>query len=159
VTRGRDLLVSSGRQPSWRRVHTEPRPYGNVGSATVELVILTPVVMLFVLFVAAIGRFEIVRSQVTGVARDAAEAAAVAPDALAALQAASAAAPPVVVSGSACRHLIVDTDLGAFRPGGSVTVTVRCTVPFADLAVPGLPGSAPVSSTVVAPIDTFRGVG
>lgn len=139
---------------------TERRRYGNFGSATVELVILTPVVMLFVLFVVAIGRFEIVRSQVTGVARDAVEAAAVAPDALAALQAASAAAPPVAAGGgSPCRHLVVHTDVAAFRPGGSVTVTVRCAVPFADLAVPGLPGLAPVSSTVVAPIDTFRGVG
>lgn len=127
------------------------------GSATVELVVLVPVVIVFVCFVAALGRYEVVRAQVTGAARAGAEAAA---EALTAREASAAAlqAAPVAVeaAGTACRDLTVSTGTATFEPGGSVTVTVRCMVPLSDLAVPGLPGSATTTSTVRAPIDTYR---
>ncbi|MDA8072947.1 MAG: pilus assembly protein [Actinomycetota bacterium] len=127
------------------------------GSATVELLVLVPVVVVFASFVVALGRYEVVRAEVAGAARAGAEAAAEAPTPYAASAAARQAAPAAVdAAGGACRHLAVSTDVGAFDPGGSVTVTVRCTVPLADLAVPGLPGSASTTSTVRAPIDTYR---
>ncbi len=129
------------------------------GSATVELVVLAPVVIVFVLFVVALGRYETVRAQVVGAARAGAEAAAEAGDGTAAAAAAASAAVPVAAGAApACRHVRVSTVAAPFAPGGSVTVDVRCSVSTADLLVPGLPGSLPVSSRVRAPIDRFRSV-
>lgn len=127
------------------------------GSATVELLVLVPVVIVFASFVVALGRYEVVRAEVAGAARAGAEAAAEAPTPSAAVAAARQAAPAAVDAASAvCRNVAVSTDIEAFEPGGSVVVTVRCTVPLSDLAVPGLPGSASTTSTVRAPIDTYR---
>lgn len=131
-----------------------------LGSATVELVVLTPVVVVFLLFVVAFGRLQLVRSQVSGAARAAAEAAAVAPDARAAQEAAvSAAGSALGGGGRACHHVAVGADMAGFGPGGSVNVTVRCTVSFAGLDVPGLPGSTTVTRSVTAPVDIFRDFG
>lgn len=127
------------------------------GSATVELVVLVPVVVVFVCFVAALGRFEVARAQVVGAARAGAEAAAEAPSPGAASEAALQAAPVALqAAGTPCRHVAVSTGTATFEPGGFVQVTVRCTVPLSDLSVPGLPGSASTTSTVQAPIDTYR---
>jgi hypothetical protein len=39
----------------------------------------------------------------------------------------------------------------------SVTVEVRCAVPLADVAVPGMPGTRVLTARVTSPLDTFRG--
>jgi Flp pilus assembly protein TadG len=132
---------------------------GQAGSFTVELVILTPVVMVFVLLALALGRFEMAREQVVGAARAAAEAAAVVPSAAQAQPAALAAALPIVANQAhACAQLNVSTDTSDFVPSGSVRVVVTCQISFADLLVPGMPGHAEVQAEETAPIDPFRSV-
>jgi Flp pilus assembly protein TadG len=129
------------------------------GSMTVELVVLTPVLVLFALLGVAFGRYELAREAVIGAARAAAEAASVvASPSQAEPAASSAAAPGVEGLGHACTALTVETDVSDFVPGGSVRVTVSCQVSFSDLLVPGVPGSTVVRVVQTAPIDPYRSV-
>ena len=128
------------------------------GSLTVELVVLTPVVALFVLVALAFGRYSLAREQVVGGARAAADAAAVAGSALQAQQVATAAAMPVLQSDHSCTNPTVTVASGSFAPGAEVRVSVVCHVQFADLLVPGFPGTATLQATQVAAIDPYRSV-
>ncbi len=130
------------------------------GSLTVELVLLTPAVFVFVLAISAFGRVSTSRQQVAEAARAGAEAAAVAPDpATARASALADATAEVAGSGHTCVSPQIRPDLGAFFPGGSVTVTVTCGVALSDLSVPGIPGSTSITATSTAPIDPYRPVG
>jgi len=141
--------VTRGQQPD----------IGQSGSLTVELVILTPVVILFVLLALALGRFELAHEQVVSAAQAAAEAASVVPSADDVQSAALAVAQPVVANQvHSCTRLNVATDTGDFVPGGYVRVVVSCQIDFADLLMPGMPGHAAVQAVVTAPIDPFRSV-
>jgi len=132
---------------------------GENGSLTVELVVLTPVVVMFVLVTVAFGRFELAREQVVGAARAGAEAAAVVPSAADAQSAAFAAAAPVVANQAhTCTQLNVVTDTEHFVPGGYVGVAVSCQIDFSDLLIPGFPGHVVVHADVNAPIDPYRSV-
>ncbi len=129
------------------------------GSFTVELVLLTPVLVVFALLAIGLGRYELGREQVIGAARAAAEAASVAPTAADAQSEAIGAATPVTQGlGHTCSAFDVTTDASGFSPGGSVSVTVTCRVDFSDLLVPGLAGTTTVSAVQVAPIDPYRSV-
>jgi len=130
------------------------------GSLTVELVVLTPVLLLVVLVMATFGRVAEARQQVVEAARAGAEVASVQPDASdaqieAELDASVGAAGHI----RTCGGRTVTTDVSHFQPGGYVRVTVACRVPLADLAVPGMPGSTTVQATSTAPIDPYRSVG
>ena len=130
------------------------------GSLSVELVVLTPVLIFFVLVVLSMGRYELAREQVLGAARAAAQSAALSPSASQAQAAALGAAAPIVRNDlRSCTALQVVTDTSDFVPGGSVRVTVSCRVDYADLLVPGVPGGHAVQAEVTAPIDPYRSVG
>ncbi|HVA02564.1 MAG TPA: TadE family protein [Acidimicrobiales bacterium] len=134
----------------WRRAESAR------GSITVELVLLTPVIALFLLVTVAFGRYSLAREQVVGGARAAAGAAAVAGSAGQAQQAATAAALPVLESNHSCTDPIVTVDSGSFIPGAIVKVSVSCSVKFADLLVPGLPGATRIVAIQEAAIDQYR---
>jgi hypothetical protein len=130
-----------------------------MGSLTIELIVLTPVILMFGLLALGLGRFELAREEVVGAARAAAEAASVEPSAAAAQSAALAAATPVLANQArTCGHISVVTSTNNFAPGGFVQVTVSCEVGFDDLLIPGLPGQTSVQAVVKAPIDPFRSV-
>jgi Flp pilus assembly protein TadG len=129
------------------------------GSLTVELVLMTPVVLFLALMVLAFGRVGEARQQVVEAARAGAESAAVLPTPAAARAgAAEAAVVGVFARGETCTGAQVTTDVSHFYPGGYVSVTVACQVGLADLAVPGLPGTTTVRATSTAPIDPYRSV-
>jgi Flp pilus assembly protein TadG len=129
------------------------------GSLAVELVVLTPVIILFALMALALGRFELAREEVISAAQAAAEAASVVSSPSEAQQAAVAAASPVVANQvHSCTQLSVVADTDDFVPGGFVRVVVSCQISFTDLLVPGMPGHATVAGSVSAPIDSFRSV-
>jgi Flp pilus assembly protein TadG len=129
------------------------------GSMTVELVVLTPVIVLFALMAVAMGRYETVREQMIGAARAAAEASSVATSAGEAQSTASSAAMQSLEGVSqSCEGLQISTDTNDFTPGGSVKVSVTCEVSFADLLVPGMPGSMVIRAVESAPIDPYRSV-
>ena len=127
------------------------------GSVATELVLLTPLLILMLLFVVALGRTVSARMEVDGAAAQAARAASIARDPATATAMAEQAATTALGSDHVtCRDLTVTTDTADFAPGGQVAVTVRCTVDLADLVGLRLPASQSLSSTSTAVIDLYR---
>lgn len=128
------------------------------GSASLELVLVTPVLLLMLVFVVFLGRLAQARGDVDRAARDAARAASIArsPDD-AASQGRQAAALTLTSGGVSCRQLDVSIDTSKFDAGGTVSATVTCTVDLADVAELTVPGSRTLSSTFAEPVDTYRG--
>lgn len=134
-----------------------PASGAEAGSAAVELTLLAPLLVLFLLLVVALGRLATARADVDGAARDAARAASIARDpATAERSSHDAAAATLVDRGVTCRSLEVVVDTSAFRPGGWVAADVTCSVDLADVALLRLPGTKAVHARFVAPIDTLR---
>lgn len=129
------------------------------GSATAELVILTPLLILLLLFVVALGRLAGARIDVNGVAAQAARAASIARNPQAATSSAQQTAASALSSQHiTCAHLAVTVDTTDFAPGGSVAVTVSCAVNLADLTGLDLPATETVANRAVSPIDKYRSV-
>ena len=127
------------------------------GSVTAELVLLTPLLILLLLFVVALGRLSGARLEVDGAAAQAARAASIARDPATAVAMATQTATAALGSDHVtCGQLTVSTDTAQFAPGGSVAVTVTCHVALSDLTGLRLPASESVTSRVTAVIDTFR---
>ncbi len=130
---------------------------GESGSVATELVLLTPLLILMLLFVVALGRLAGARLDVDGAAAQAARAASIARDPSTATAMAQQTATSALGSdGVTCGHLTVTTDTAQFAPGGSVTVTVTCSVGLSDLTGLRLPASESISSTSTSVIDTYR---
>ena len=132
------------------------------GTAAVELAVAAPFLMLIVMVVVAGGRLELARGAVQQAAVDAARAASIARTAEAAAGSAAATAEAVLANqGLRCAGSQVTVDTGGFGlPVGTparVAATVSCTVPLADLGVPGLPGDRTITATAYSPLDTYRG--
>lgn len=137
------------------------RTRGERGSASVELVILVPALVLVLGLLVAGGRLWFARSTVVEAAEAAARAASLERSAGEARQAGSrAAARTLATEGLSCGGDSVSVDTGAFGvPVGTpatVTATVVCRVPFADLSIPGMPGSITVRSQGASALDTYR---
>ena len=124
---------------------------------TAELVLLTPLLIVILLFVVALGRLAGARLNVDAAAAQAARAASIARDPATASTTARQIATAALGSDHVtCAQLTVSTDTSDFTPGGLVAVTVTCTVTLADLTGLRLPASESVSSTANSVIDTYR---
>ena len=139
--------------PRARRLESRER-----GSAAAELVLMTPFLVLLLLFAVAAGRLVQARLEVDSAAQQAARAASLARTP----QAASAQAQQVAQAALAgqpvtCDPAVITPDTSDFTPGGEVTVQVTCTVHLSDLSLLHIPGSETITSTFTAPIDTYRG--
>jgi Flp pilus assembly protein TadG len=129
------------------------------GSASVELVLATPVLVALMLLAVAGGRLASSRGEVDAAARDSARAASLARSAAAAQRNGQAAAAATLADRHVtCQSLAVTIDLTDFRPGGAVASTVGCTVGLGDLTGLGLPGVRTVTATFAAPVDRYRAV-
>ena len=127
------------------------------GSVTAELVLLTPLLILLLLFVVALGRLAGARLEVDGAAAQAARAASIAQSPSSATAMAQQTATAALSSDHVtCAQLSVDTDTSRFTPGGSVGVTVTCTVNLGDLTGLRLPSAETISSQATSVIDTYR---
>ena len=108
--------------------------------------LLTPLLILMLLFVVALGRLAGARLDVDGAAAQAARAASIARDPSTATAMAQQTATAALGSdGVTCGHLTVSTDTAQFVPGGSVAVTVTCTVGLSDLTGLRLPASESIA--------------
>lgn len=129
---------------------------GQSGSATVELVLLTPLLVLLALVAVAFGRATDARLRVEDAAHDAARAASLAytPDEAerAARQAATAALPHDLGCTRHTVHLIHD----GLEPGTTVTAEVACHASLAGLSATGLPGTLTLHAASTSPVDTYR---
>lgn len=132
------------------------------GSATVEMVIVAPVLILVVLFAVVVGRVTVAQAAVEAAARDAARQASIARTAAQASEnAVSSARESLKSRGVSCttQEVQVDTSGFARQVGLSavVTATVSCAVPLQDVGLPLIPGSSLRSATFTSPLDPFRG--
>ncbi|MFI7676425.1 TadE/TadG family type IV pilus assembly protein [Actinophytocola sp. NPDC049390] len=125
-----------------------------------EVTLVTPFLIMLLVFVAVvIHRGVDARLRVNDAAHQAARAASIertSPRAVAAAQ--STAASALASAGVTCQSLAVDTATGGMTPGGTVTVTISCTVDFGDALILGVPGQKRLSATASEPIDTWRSV-
>ncbi len=131
------------------------------GSATVELAVITPLVLLVLALLIAGGRIVTAHANLDTASIAAARAASLARTPAAATHAAhSTNAATLHQQGLSCRGNALQADTSALSRGlgmgGQVTVTSRCTVALADLLAPGLPGSLPLSSEAASPLDPYR---
>ncbi|WP_434450165.1 TadE/TadG family type IV pilus assembly protein [Lentzea sp. E54] len=144
--------MNSGSRRAWWR---EDR-----GSASAEVVLLTPVLVLLLVFVAVVVHRGVdARLRLNDTAHQAARAASIERTGVrAAAQARSTAAVALTAAGITCQSMAVDTDTGGLRPGGTVSVTVTCGVDFGDAVLLGVPGGKRLSATAIEPVDTYRSV-
>ncbi|MCE7007090.1 pilus assembly protein [Kibdelosporangium philippinense] len=128
------------------------------GSAAAELTVLTPLLIVSLLFVVFCGRLAETALRITDVAHQAARAASLARTPSQATASARSTADAALASaGITCQSLSVSTDTQGLRPGSSVTVTVSCSVGLSDLALLGVPGSRRFEATFTSPVDLYRG--
>ncbi len=130
------------------------------GSVAVELTLLTPLLLLLLVFVVALGRLAEARQQVDDAAAQAARAATVAASVSEASGTAQQVASASLTSDRiTCSHLSVVTNTSSFVPGGIVQVQVICSVSLQNLSLLHLPGTETVSGSATSPDDRFRSVG
>ncbi|HET9733497.1 MAG TPA: TadE family protein [Acidimicrobiales bacterium] len=130
------------------------------GSAALEVALVTPLLLVALLFVIGLGRLASARGQIEQAARDAARAASIArTPGTAQADAEQAAAADLAGDHLTCGQLNVAVDAASFRPGGTVAVDLGCTVSLADVVAAGFPGTHRLTATAVAPVDRYRGSG
>lgn len=128
------------------------------GSAAAELTLLTPPLILLLLFVVFCGRLADTQLRINDVAHQAARAATLARTPSQATANAHATASVALASaGITCQSLSVSTDTQGLKPGSTVTVTVSCSVGLGDLTALGVPGSRTIQSSFSSPVDVWRG--
>ena len=144
--------MSTRREPRQRRRLRDDR-----GAVSTELVLLTPLLIVLLLFVVALGRLASARLDVDGAAAQAARAASIATTpAAATATAAQTATAALGTDHVTCAALTVHTDTASFAHGGSVAVTVTCSVALSDLVGLRLPPAEQITSTATSVVDTYR---
>ncbi|MFF4741634.1 TadE/TadG family type IV pilus assembly protein [Streptomyces sp. NPDC001268] len=127
------------------------------GSAAVEMVLATPLLVLVLLTVVALGRVADARLIVSDAAHQAARAASLArTDTEAHASAQSIAHTTFTDAHSACTHPRVTIDTDGLTPGSSTAATVTCTADLGDLTHIGMPGTVTITGTAHSPVDRFR---
>jgi Flp pilus assembly protein TadG len=134
-----------------------PRVDAQKGSASVELVLVTPLFVLVLLVVVALGRLAEARLVVADAAHQAARAASLArTEGDARSQAQSVVSTALGQAGASCRRIHVHVSTADLTPGASVTARVSCTADLGDLTRTGMPGRTTLHETAFSSIDTFR---
>lgn len=138
---------------------------GEAGMSVLEVVLLAPLVIGFIMIIVIFGVLVNQRGNVQGAARDAARMGSLQrDDATANAQAQAAAAADL---GNSCAGGPVVTQVnpnntslppGQFTAGGLYTVQVTCVVPLSGLDWFSL-GSQTITAYSTAPLDTFRRTG
>ncbi|MGW0952430.1 TadE/TadG family type IV pilus assembly protein [Streptomyces sp. NPDC002545] len=123
------------------------------GLSTVEVVILAPVMILFILVLVAFGQLVEGRGAVDGAARDAARAGSIQKDHATAMSEARKAAEADLADVCSGPVSVVQTSAG-FAPDTLFTVEVSCQV--RGLASLGLNIPTRLSASFSSPLDPFR---
>jgi Flp pilus assembly protein TadG len=147
-------------------------PQADRGSASVELTLLTPLMVVLLLFIVAAARLTTARLTVQEAAQQAARTLTLARDTADAVQRARDAAQAVTTGQHLpCRHLDLTTTLppatgrasigtataaGASGSVAVITVRLACTVDLSDVTGLALPSSTVVTARVSSPVDRYR---
>ncbi|MEU8248290.1 TadE family protein [Nonomuraea sp. NPDC048916] len=124
---------------------------GERGSMAVETVMLAPVFLIFLMFLAGAGRLVEAQGQVNGAARDAARAASV-QRAFDAAGTAAEATTTAALQGQ-CAQPAVSLAGSDWEAGGQVRAEVTCEL---DLSFLGFDGTKRMTGTAVVPLEQFR---
>lgn len=119
---------------------------------TAETVMLAPVFLLFLLFLAGAGRIVEAQGEVNGAARDAARAASV-QRTLSDAEAAATEAAESALSGDCTPQVSMSGT--EWQEGGVVKATVTCEL---DLTFLGFGGTRQMTGAAVVPLEQFRRV-
>jgi Flp pilus assembly protein TadG len=138
-----------------------PRPARNdAGFSSLELVIITPVVLAMLLLVVGFGRLTHGRQLVQEAAAAGARAATLDSNPVRADADARQAAHDILTPGGiSCQTFSTSVNTDDFRPGGQVSVAITCTVGLSDLGLAGFPGSKTMTASATSPLDQFRQYG
>ncbi|MFD0210179.1 TadE/TadG family type IV pilus assembly protein [Streptomyces hirsutus] len=126
---------------------------GDRGLSTVEVVILAPVMILFILVLVAFGQLVSGRGALDGAARDAARAGSIQKDHARAMAEALQAAEANLADICSGPVNVVQTSQG-FEPDTLFTVEVSCEV--RGLATLGLNIPTTLSASFSSPLDPYR---
>lgn len=129
------------------------------GSASAELVLLTPLLVAVLGAAFFAGRLALARQAVDDAARTALQAAVTMPDGPTAAAAAALTARDEIGQEGLCGRISTATDTTRFVAGGSLYVSVTCVVPFSKLAFLGVPGSVTLTAVRGGDIEPYREVG
>lgn len=150
------LPARPGRRCELRTPALTPRR-AERGSLTLELAIMAPVLVAFMMLMVGVGRIVDAQSQVDSAARDAARDASIARGSgEAAARAVDAAQASLGGVGWCLGGPNTQTDTTDWGPGGQVSVTVTCDADLGGLSLIGLPGTKQMTGRATAPLDTFR---
>lgn len=132
------------------------------GSATLELAVVAPGLLMIVALLVMGGRITIAGGSVEHAAAEAARAASIARTAADAVADGTAAGQrSLEQQGLLCAgspSITIDARQFSRPPGqpASVSATVTCQVQLSDVLIPAVPGSRTISETVESPLDTYR---
>ena len=131
------------------------------GFSTLELVIITPFLLAFVLLVVGFGRVTHGRQEVQAAAAAAARAASLANTPGEAQTAAQQeATADLAQAGISCQSSPPPTvDTSQFYAGGQVRVTITCVTNLSDLTVVGFPGHKTLTASATVPLEQYRQFG
>ncbi|MFE1992831.1 TadE/TadG family type IV pilus assembly protein [Streptomyces parvulus] len=129
------------------------RPCDDKGLSTIEVVILAPVMILFILVLVAFGQLVDGRGALDGAARDAARAGSIQKDHGTAIAEAKKAAESNLADVCSGPVSVVQKSPG-FEPDTLFTVEVSCEV--RGLASIGLNVPTTLSATFSSPLDPYR---
>ncbi|MEU9183976.1 TadE/TadG family type IV pilus assembly protein [Streptomyces sp. NPDC048484] len=141
------------RSPLLTRLHARTLAAGDRGLSTVEVVILAPVMILFILVLVAFGQLVDGRGALDGAARDAARSGSLQRDqgsAMAEAQKAADANLADVCSGP----VSVNKTSAGFEDADLFTVEVSCEV--RGLAMLGLDVPTRLEASFTSPLDPFK---
>jgi Flp pilus assembly protein TadG len=126
------------------------------GSASAELVLTLPVLILVLFFIVYCERGSTARMRIDDAAHQAARAASQQHTLTAATEAARATAHTALEeAGISCQTLTLQVT-GDLDPGSVVTVNLTCTVGLDDLTLLPLPVSTALDADFAAPVDQYR---
>ncbi|MCZ9353410.1 pilus assembly protein [Streptomyces mutabilis] len=129
------------------------RTSDDAGLSTIEVVILAPVMILFILVLVAFGQLVDGRGALDGAARDAARAGSIQKDHGTAIAEAKRAAEANLADVCSGPVSVVQKSAG-FEPDTLFTVEVSCEV--RGLAMIGLDIPTTLSATFSSPLDPYR---
>jgi Flp pilus assembly protein TadG len=136
------------------------------GSAAVEVTLVTPLLVILLLFVVSIGRLASARLAVQDVAQQTARTVTLAPDpATAGVSARAQATAALAQAHLHCQSISVAVTLtGALSAGRGTLprptqarVEVSCRASWQDLTGLAVPASQTVTATATSPLDLYRG--
>jgi hypothetical protein len=141
-------------------VTADRRACGEDGSSdALGLALLAPAAIGLAIVLLFLSRGVDSRATAMSAAESAAQAAVQERTPAAARAAADRVAAAMLTDGDTCASPSVVVDLGDFRPGGVVAVTVSCSTSSRGLELVDPPDLGPATATAYAVVDPLRGVG